>query len=135
MRLDLSPEWYEGALAAEGIVLGGECQQKGEGKMSKPGKLVAVLGQCPKCGGTRPTCCRCPERMEPTHWEAGGQVVDASPLLGIIQAQAQETTRLQKRLTTIMHNSAANGGNCDECAVSARLAAWTLTIDPGGDRR
>ena len=43
-------------------------------------RLVGVLGVCPKCGGTRPTCCACPEANEPTHYIREGEPIRANDL-------------------------------------------------------
>ncbi|HYF37104.1 MAG TPA: hypothetical protein VD994_17525 [Prosthecobacter sp.] len=32
------------------------------------GKLIGVLGDCPTCGGTRPTCCTCPDSDQPSYY-------------------------------------------------------------------
>jgi hypothetical protein len=52
-------------------------------------RLIGVLGMCPKCGGTRPTCCICPEHDQPTHYYREGESIPAGE-----PSPVSETARL-----------------------------------------
>jgi hypothetical protein len=54
----------------------GRMQATCEEGPQKP-RLIGVLGMCPKCGGTRPTCCTCPEHDQPTHYYQEGEMIPA----------------------------------------------------------